>query len=209
MAEEFDAPQSRNEALLQNILGAENEILPPMSNNERILLNILGETGVEIFPPQSRIEELLLALLEQGTGGGESKLPQVVSRMVTELTEADLVGVTSIGAYAFSNCIYLYSITIPSSVTSIETNAFANCLSLQAVTIPSSVTSIGSMAFTKCSALTSVTVEATTPPSLGANAFRNAHDDLVIYVPAASVDTYKAATNWSTYASKIQAIPTT
>lgn len=47
---------SRNENLLENILGEQNEILEPMSNNEKILLNILGETGVEIDPPQSRIE---------------------------------------------------------------------------------------------------------------------------------------------------------
>ena len=40
----FDAPQSRNEAILQNILGANNE---------------LGE-------PQSRIEDLLMQLLENG-----------------------------------------------------------------------------------------------------------------------------------------------
>jgi hypothetical protein len=29
----------------------------------------------------------------------------------------------------------------------------------------------------------------------------------IIYVPSASVDTYKAASGWSTYASRIQAIP--
>lgn len=40
---EFDAPQSRNEAILQNMLGAEND---------------LGE-------PESRIEELLMMLLEE------------------------------------------------------------------------------------------------------------------------------------------------
>ena len=60
---------SRNEAILENILGSTNELLEPMSNNEKILLNILGETGVEIDPPQSRIENLLLQVLEQGTGG--------------------------------------------------------------------------------------------------------------------------------------------
>lgn len=47
MSDKFDAPQSRNEAILQNILGANNT---------------LGE-------PQSRIEALLMQLLEQGGGG--------------------------------------------------------------------------------------------------------------------------------------------
>lgn len=40
---DFEAPQSRNEAILQNMLGAENEL----------------------DEPQSRIEALLLALLDQ------------------------------------------------------------------------------------------------------------------------------------------------
>ena len=43
----FEQPQSRNEAILQNMLGAQNELVPP----------------------QSRIEALLQAILEQGTGG--------------------------------------------------------------------------------------------------------------------------------------------
>ena len=55
--------------------------------------------------------------------------------------------------------------------------------------------------------LTSVTLEATTPPTLGTTVFNGTHADLVIYVPAGSVEAYKSATNWSTYASKIQAIP--
>ena len=33
--------QSRIEAILENILGAENEILPPMSRNEVLLIEIM------------------------------------------------------------------------------------------------------------------------------------------------------------------------
>ena len=47
MSTEFSAPQSRNEAILQNILGANNVIKPPFS----------------------RIEVLLIALLEELSGG--------------------------------------------------------------------------------------------------------------------------------------------
>ena len=61
---EFDSPQSRNEAILQNILGADNVLLPPQSRNEAILQNILGADNV-LLPPQSRIEELLMQLLEE------------------------------------------------------------------------------------------------------------------------------------------------
>jgi hypothetical protein len=75
------------------------------------------------------------------------------------------------------------------------------------VTIPNSVTSIGEAAFYECSGLTSVTINNSIPPTLGTYAFYNNASGRKIYVPAESVDTYKAATNWSTYANDIEAIP--
>ena len=65
--------------------------------------------------------------------------------------------VTSIGEYAFYNCLGLKSVTIPEGVTSIGDSAFWDCSGLPSVTIPSSVTSIGKDAFYSCSGLTSVT----------------------------------------------------
>ena len=45
------------------------------------------------------------------------------------------------------------------------------------------------------------------PPSI--SSFAMGHIDKIskIYVPAESVEAYKTATNWSNYASKIEAIP--
>lgn len=43
MSETFDAPQSRNEAILQNILGADNQLLPPESRIEVLLQMLLEE----------------------------------------------------------------------------------------------------------------------------------------------------------------------
>jgi hypothetical protein len=144
--------------------------------------------------------------------------------------------VTSIGSYAFEytpwwtsysadtnnqygNIIYINDIAyiaISQSITecsfknstkNISQQAFSRCTSLTSITIPNSVTSIGENAFESCFGLTSVTIEATTPPTLGNNAFYETND-CPIYVPAASVETYKAASGWSTYADIIQAIPT-
>jgi len=62
---EFEAPQSRNEALLQNILGAENPVEAPQSRNEAILQAALGYDVDYPTEPESRIEELLLELKEK------------------------------------------------------------------------------------------------------------------------------------------------
>lgn len=40
---DFPEPIARNEAILQNMLGAENELLPPMSRIETLLLALLEE----------------------------------------------------------------------------------------------------------------------------------------------------------------------
>lgn len=59
---EFDTPQSRNEAILQNILGANNELLPP----------------------ESRIETLLQMLLAMLGGGGENTEVEVAYKILNK-----------------------------------------------------------------------------------------------------------------------------
>ena len=118
-------------------------------------------------------------------------------------------GVTTLGNKCFDDCsnANFNSIVIPNSVTTIGRYAFQNCSYLSSVTIGNGVTIIDQQAFVNNSRLTSLTINATTPPTLGANALAGTNANLVIYVPAESVDAYKAATNWSTYADRIQAIP--
>ena len=139
--------------------------------------------------------------------------------------------VTNIGSNAFNYCFSLTSITIPSSVTIIRSNAFQNCHSLTSITIPNSVKTIGEIAFQSCRSLTSVTIPSSVT-NIGSNAFnycfsiieydfstftsvptlsnKNAFNDInglcKMLIPSALIDTWKAATNWSTYAKYMVAV---
>ena len=98
------------------------------------------------------------------------------------------------------------SLTIGSNPTRIPSGMFQNCTKLTTLVIPSNISSIDGSAFYGCSGLTSITVESTTPPKLGSYVFN--YTNCPIYVPSGSVNAYKAASGWSNYASRIQAIPT-
>ena len=84
---------------------------------------------------------------------------------------------------------------------------FRNSKKLEFVRMPSTITQIGISAFYHCKALQTIIVEAITPPTLGENAFTDtpiASKTGTIYVPDASVDAYKAASGWATYADIIK-----
>ena len=111
--------------------------------------------------------------------------------------------------YALYYCYALASVTIPDGITSIGEGAFSYCYSLTSITIPDSVTDIGAQAFSTCYGMSEYHFKPTTPPTLtNSNAFSGTPSDCVIYVPQGSLNAYKTATNWSTYASKMQEEPT-
>ena len=116
--------------------------------------------------------------------------------------------VTSIDTGEFTTCYSLASITIPDGVTSIGIGVFSACYSLASITIPDSVTSIGNYAFQNCHGMAEYHLKPTTPPTLSStNAFNSIPSDCIIYVPAGCLEAYQNATNWATYASKMQEEP--
>ena len=117
-------------------------------------------------------------------------------------------GVTTIQSNCFSYCKSLSGVTLPNTLTTIGNRAFFGCENLVNIEVPSSITSIDELAFYNCTRLSSFTIYATTPPTLGNNAFKKdttiSGYDLVIYVPDASINAYQTA--WSQYADKIKPI---
>lgn len=108
---------------------------------------------------------------------------------------------------AFGNVINLGTITsIPDSTFgSAGGNSAPYC---RKFVVPVTVTSIGSSFMWRSYNIKMVICKPTTPPTLGSSAFDNLRNyAFKIYVPKNSVTAYKEASNWSTWASKIEAIP--
>lgn len=117
---------------------------------------------------------------------------------------------TTIGERAFAGT-YLGKnqngvVQLPNSVITIGERAFQRLDYMTQMYVGENVTTIDDNAFGTNSGMTSFTINALTPPTIGTELFYSHGQNLIIYVPAASVDAYKTATNWSTYASSIEAI---
>ena len=136
---------------------------------------------------------------------------------------------TYVGSNCFYSCDVLSDIYIP-ELTILDNNAFAACTSLVSVVFPE-VLSVETETFAYCTSLTTVDLPKVTSIAFGAFAYSTALTTLLlrnsvvctlsnatytfkdtpiangtgyVYVPDALVDSYKSATNWSTYASQIK-----
>lgn len=101
-------------------------------------------------------------------------------------------------------------ISLPKVVTSNGGSGTGNCgigacHSLKYVEFGPDITSLGNANLGHCENLKWVVVRATTPPTLGSN-FLLSNQIALIYVPAESVQAYKEASGWSSFASRIYAI---
>ena len=118
--------------------------------------------------------------------------------------------VTTLGTSVFLNCVALDSVVLSENISLITQSAFDGCESLKFIVIPAGVTQIAKSAFDGCEALGYIKSEATTPPTLGKNAFRSVSDATPVYVPCKDgeacesyVSEYqKPQYNWVSYFNK-------
>ena len=110
----------------------------------------------------------------------------------------------TIEEFAFAQCS-METLVFPDSLKRIENYAFQECsYRLKSVKMGSGINYIGAYAFQACSKLTEVDFsKCSAVPECGQNAFYQCSNDLTIKVPSALLSQWKAASDWSTYASSI------
>lgn len=117
---------------------------------------------------------------------------------------------SNIENYTFYGCSNLALKEIPEKVTLIGTNAFQMCSSLTEITIKGNIGQIKNYSFHTCSNLQKIALpNVTKVPTLGTGVLLNtpiASGTGYIYVPDSLVDSFKTATNWSTYADQIKGV---
>ena len=87
-------------------------------------------------------------------------------------------------------------------ITSLEPAAFRGNKLLEVVILPATISSVGSYSLGENPSLISCVVLAETPPAFD-NAFANG-TSCDVYVPDSSVEAYKTASGWNSYASRIK-----
>lgn len=120
----------------------------------------------------------------------------------SSLKNFDFSKVTNLGASSFYGCSSLKEVVLP-AVNTLGTYVFHGCTSLSYVDIANKV-SIGQNVFVGCAALSTLVLRSNTLCALTANnvftntPFASGGTGGTVYVPAALLDQYRTATNWST-----------
>lgn len=127
----------------------------------------------------------------------------------TKLVTVNLPNVTSLGSYAFYQCSGLETVKLP-KLTSASTQTFYSCTKLKHADC-GNLGNISAQTFNACSALTELILRKTGSICTLSNANGVSGSGIgkgtgYVYVPAALIEDYKVASNWSTFASQFRAI---
>lgn len=114
-------------------------------------------------------------------------------------------GVTTIGS-AFFSCENLKSVTLPSTLETFTGNTFYGNKALEEIELPAGLKSIGIMTFCGCTGLKKITSNSEEPAEAKLMAFDDVATDIPVYVPAPSIEAYKAAAEWMNFTNYL-AIP--
>lgn len=175
-----------------------NAVFYNATNLRNVDLDNVVTLGSEVFSGCTQLESV-------GSLGKVSSISGNSQFRETSIRELNAPLLPSIPGSMCNRCYSLVTVNCPSA-TSVGGAAFYGCSALLHVNLGNDLSVIEKEALMGCTALQDVIIRATTPPTLNAaSAFANTND-CPIYVPDASVDAYKAADVWSTYADRIRPI---
>lgn len=182
----------------KGVTGIGQQFTAPYSSYSRVLRNI-ELVGVETisgyaFQLLGGIENIRLSSDITAIGNYAFRISRLYSVNIPSST---------VSSGACYQCYWLNDVTIADELTNIPSAMFYGCVSLTKITIPASVTEIAINAFNGCTSLGEIHCKPTVPPTLGTNAFSGLPANYIIYVPAGTGDTYKAASGWSAYSDHI------
>ncbi len=130
------------------------------------------------------------------SGKGYSPFYRNTSLRSVKITDKE----TEISPNEFYGCTNLQEVVIGDGVETIGNYAFSGCSALKSFAFGFKVKTIGEEAFSDCTAMTSLTSHNPVPPVCGTQALDDINKwDCTLYVPAASIDTYKAAPQWKEF----------
>ena len=120
----------------------------------------------------------------------------------TVLTSVNLPGIKTIYNYAFHNCKQLTEVKFAEGLEGMGWSSFEGCTALTEIDLPSSFLSMSGQAFNGCYNIKKVISRAIVPPTHNNNnSILNGCDktDVKLYVPAISIDKYRAENGWKTF----------
>lgn len=101
--------------------------------------------------------------------------------------------VVAIATSGFLGHTELKHVRFPQYLQIIGAQAFSGCTALVDLELPKYVNTIGSLAFANCTALAEIYAHASTPATLGSDAFQNLPNNCAIYVAPNSLANYQSA----------------
>lgn len=134
-------------------------------------------------------------------------IPSQMFAACKKLTSVNIPeSVYEIGNSAFSGTGF-ERIQLPAGLATIRETAFSHIQKLKAIELPKDLVVIERGAFQNCSTLVTIVAQGTVPIDLSTspNVFHGIPDTATLYVPAGSIDSYKAAAQWSNF-KRIKAI---
>ena len=171
----------------------------------QVTVNVSGGTNTE----SEEVAALLSNTMTVFDNSLVTTLRTRVCQAATKLITVNLPNVTSLGAYAFYQCSNLKTVPLP-KLTTISTQTWYMCPKLEHADC-GQLGSITAQTFASCTALKTLILRKTSSICTLSNANGVSGSGIgkgtgYVYVPAALIDTYKTATNWSTFAAQFRAI---